>query len=118
MTAVNVDGEVARSQPRKRAPHAALELIVRCAFADRFAYSKCEQFAYAQRRRKRKRRRTGGAHGMEIERDANANHNAIFWRIFEEPPAAREYVVSDASLWERAGADAGRRRREARGAHG
>ena len=88
------------------------------AFADRFTHGKREQFAYTQRRRKRERRRTGGTHGVEIKRDANANHNAIFWRIFEEPPAAREYVVPDASLWERAGADAGRRRGEARRAHG
>ena len=88
--AVDVDCEVAGFKAGERASHAAHKLIVGSACADGFAHGERKQIAYTEGRGERERHRAAGGDGMEIERHANAYHYALFWRIFEEPPAVGE----------------------------
>jgi hypothetical protein len=80
-TSVDIEDEIAGGQSRQRPEHAPLKLIVRCAFADRFANRKRKQLAHAQRRCKRKCHRAARGDGMEIERHANAYHASSFCAV-------------------------------------
>lgn len=89
-SSVNVDNEIAGSQARERPMNAARELIVRRARADRFADSKCQEIAYAQRRRERKGTRAADYDGVEVERNLHADHLYTNFCCIEELPAGRD----------------------------
>lgn len=78
---IDVDHEIAGGEPCQRTRDATLKFVVRCAHADRFPNGEREQVTDANRRGKRERRRARGGNGVEIERNAHADHALSFGAI-------------------------------------